>query len=151
MTIRDLLKNRDAFAWALMMSSLAAHVFDEVITDFLPFYNQLVFDMRERFGFFPMPTFSYELWLGGLILAILIGFAAVPLVYRGGLRIRIITTVLGILMTANALGHLLGSVYTGRILPGFTSSFLLLATAIYVVVRGFVGFQSRTAGRDADR
>ena len=68
------------------------------------------------------------------------------LVIRGGTFIRILTTVLGILMILNGLGHMLGSVYFGRLLPGFWSSPFLLVTAVYVVIRGFSS-PSRTAGR----
>lgn len=131
--------NRNALAWFLMISAVGLHVVDEVLADFLPFYNQLVKELREEIGFFPMPTFSYGTWLIGLIVAIAIGYAMIPIVIRGGRFIRVFTAALGLLMIANALGHLLGSLYFGKILPGMWSSPLLLFAAVYVVYRGFKG------------
>ncbi len=132
-SVRKILKDRNSAAWSLMIFSLAVHVFDEAITGFLPFYNQLVPEIREKLGFFPMPTFSHTAWLGGLITAIVVGFCATPLVYRGVKGVRTVTLVLGILMMANACGHMLGSLYVGRFLPGFWSSPLLLFTSSLVV------------------
>jgi len=137
MTIRNLFKNKNADAWVLMISAIAVHVFDETVTDFLLFYNELALNLRGGVGFFPLPTFSFGAWLGGLIAAIIICFALTPLVSRGGRFIRVLTTVLGMLMVANALGHMLGSVYLGRLLPGFWSSPFLLVAAVFVVIRGF--------------
>ena len=133
----DLTHSKLAVAWMLMMSAVAIHVFDETITNFLPFYNELVLEFRERFRFFPFPTFTFGMWLGGLIAAIVIGFALTPIVKRGGVLIRVLVIVLGIIMITNALGHILGSIYFGRLLPGFWSSPLLLLSAAFVVVKGF--------------
>jgi hypothetical protein len=135
----SLFKNKNVVAWVMMISVIAMHVFDETVTEFLPFYNQLVFNLRESIGFFPMPTFSFGLWLGGLIFSIAVGFALTPIVHHGGRIIRMLTTVLGILMTLNACTHMIGSIYMGRLLPGFWSSPFLLFTAAHVVVRGFIG------------
>ena len=135
----DLTHSKLAVAWMLMMSAVAIHVFDETITNFLPFYNELVLEFRERFRFFPFPTFTFGKWLGGLIAAIVIGFALTPIVKRGGGLIRVLVIALGIIMITNALGHILGSIYFGRLLPGFWSSPLLLLSAAFVVVKGFGG------------
>jgi hypothetical protein len=134
---RSLFKNRNALAWVLMISAVALHVLDEVSTGFLPFYNNLAEGLRAVLGFSFPPIFSFETWLGGLIAAIIISFALTHLVVRGGRFIRILTTVVGMLMVVNALGHMLGSVYLGRLMPGFWSSPFLLVTAAYVVLRGF--------------
>ena len=120
-----------------MISAVAVHVLDEAVTGFLPLYNNVAQSLRASLGLSFPPTFSFGTWLGGLITAIIIGFALTPLVSRGGRFIRVFTTVLGILMVVNALGHMLGSVYLGRLLPGFWSSPFLLVTAVLVVVRGF--------------
>ena len=137
--MKTLLAHKNVTAWVLLMLSLAIHVMDEALTDFLPFYNQVVHGMEERLGFFPAPAFTFGLWLGGLIAAIIIGLSLTPLVKRGGRIIRILTTTLGGIMILNALGHMLGSVYLGRLLPGFWSSPLLIVTAIFVVERGING------------
>jgi len=131
-----LTNNKNALAWATLMAAIGLHVFDETLTDFLPFYNGVVLELRQRLGFFPMPTFSFPLWLGGLIFLVTVGFCFTPIIAKGGNWLRIIAIILGILMILNALNHMLGSVYLGRILPGFWSSPLLLAASIFVVLRG---------------
>ena len=129
-----------------MISAVAVHVFDEASTGFLPFYNNVAQSLRASLGLSFPPRFTFQTWLVGLIIAIIIGFALTLLVIRGGTFIRILTTVLGILMILNGLGHMLGSAYFGRLLPGFWSSPFLLVTAVYVVIREFSS-PSRTAGR----
>ncbi len=133
----DMLKNRNGLAWVLMVGAGTLHVIDEAMHGFLSVYNPLVKDIREALGFFPMPTFSTGPWLAGLIGAIIISFAVTPIVNRGKRVMRIVFTSLGILMVFNGLGHMLGSIYFGYLLPGFWSSPLLLVTAAYVVKRGF--------------
>jgi hypothetical protein len=122
-----------------MIVSVAIHVFDEAMTGFLPFYNSSVTALRERFAFFPAPTFSFELWLGGLIAGILLCFGLTVLVARGGRVIRWVATILGVIMIVNGTGHLAGSLYFGRIIPGAYSSPILLLSAINVVYRGIRG------------
>jgi hypothetical protein len=112
-TVMSIFNNKNVTAWMLMVSAVALHVIDETSHDFLPFYNRLVLDLRNQLGFFPAPTFSFGIWIGG------------------------VTTALGILMIANALGHIIGSIYFERLIPGFWSSPLLLPAAVFVVVRGF--------------
>ena len=134
-----LFTNKNVTAWFLLVTAMVLHVLDEALTDFLDFYNPLVRNLRESLGFFPMPTFSFGIWLTLLIVAIIAGYALIPVVNRGGSIIRIITTVIGIVMVANGLGHTLGSIYSERILPGFWSSPLVLAAAVFVVIRGVRG------------
>lgn len=122
-----------------MISAISIHVLDEAVTDFLPFYNGLALNLNERLGFFLMPVFSFEAWLGGLILGIIVCFAITPLVNRGGRLIRTFVVLLGMLMVVNALGHMAGSALVGRLLPGFWSSPFLLATAVFVVVCALSG------------
>ncbi len=131
--------SRNAIWWLALVVSLAFHVLDEALTGFLPFYNQLVEQLRERFGFFPFPTITFGVWLGGLIAALAAGLAVTPLVSRGRTVVRVVTTLLGVLMIGNALGHLLGSLYFSRLLPGVTSSPLLLVTSIGFVRQGVSG------------
>jgi hypothetical protein len=130
---------KNVTAWILLVSAIGLHVIDETVTNFLDFYNPLVIRLKENLGFFPMPKFSFGVWLTGLISGIAIGYALTPVVNRGGRLIRVITTIIGVFMMANGLGHMLGSIYYGRLLPGFWSSPLLLAAAMYMAVRGFRG------------
>jgi hypothetical protein len=127
--------NRNATAWLLMVSAVAIHVIDEAMTGFLSFYNPQVLALRERLGFFPMPTFTFWPWISGLTVAVLLGFALTPIVRRGGTVIRIVCGVLSVLMIGNACGHMLGSIYFGRLLPGFWSSPLLFVASIWMLTR----------------
>jgi hypothetical protein len=131
--------NRNVSAWLLLVTAIAVHVLDEALTGFLPFYNQMVGDLRERLGFFPAPTFSLGVWLGGLVAAILLLFCMTPMVRCGGKFIRALATVLGILMIENALSHLGGSAFFGRVLPGMWSSPFLLVAAVWMVFQGLRG------------
>jgi len=136
---RSVQKNRNVVAWLLLVTALALHVFDEATTGFLPLYNEVVSGLCERLGFFPMPNFTFPQWIGGLVTLICVCYLATPVVARGGRVIRTLTTAFGILMVVNALGHLLGSLFLGRLLPGFWSSPFLLPAAVWVVVRGLAG------------
>ena len=127
--------NHNVRAWLFLMGGLAVHVLDETLTDFLPFYNQTVLDLRERLGFFLIPTFSFAIWLGGLIFLITLGFICTPLIRRGGRAIRIFATVFSFLMILNGSNHIFWSVYFGRLMPGFWSSPPLIAASLYLFVR----------------
>jgi len=53
-----------ARAWILLCLGLGLHVFDEATTGFLKIYNPTVIALRERLGWWPMPTFEFGSWLG---------------------------------------------------------------------------------------
>ena len=146
----DILPNRNVVAWLLLVSTIALHVVDEAINGFLPFYNDMVKSLRQRVGFFPAPTFSFEIWLTGLVVGILLCFGLTVFIARGGRLVRALAIMLGVLMLFNALGHLSGSLYFGRILPGAWSSPLLLLSALFMILRGIRGDwrlrQASTAG-----
>ncbi len=137
----------NAYAWVAMITTLGLHVLDEALTGFLPFYNELVHQLRERLGFFPAPTFTFPVWIGGLIVAVTLGYALTPLIARGVTTMRIVSTVVGILMLGNALAHIGGSIYMSRLVPGFWSSPLLLCASGWVVSRGIVGTWSQSFDR----
>jgi len=151
MVLQLLRSHTNERAWVVMITMVWIHVCEEALTGFLPFYNRVVETLQGQVGFFPMPTFSFGPWLGGLLLAVALCYALTPLVARGGRTIRAVTTVLGVLMVGNALGHLVGSAYLGRVLPGMWTSPLLLIAAIYVVVRGTRGDWGRAGNRVANR
>ncbi|MEJ2132821.1 MAG: HXXEE domain-containing protein [Gammaproteobacteria bacterium] len=122
-------------AWLLFATMLALHVWDELLSDFLPFYNHLVLELRASFGVFPMPTFSLPLWIAGLTLLVVALLMMVPLVERGGRAVRWFAGFVSLVMILNALGHLGGSLYFDRWLPGATSSPLLLLSALWMLHR----------------
>ena len=127
-------------AWLLLVAALAAHVADEASTGFLDFYNPLVLSIRARLPWFPMPTFTFASWLAGLIVLIAGLAALTPFVGRGGFAARTVSWLLAVVMLLNGLGHLVGSAYFGRWLPGATSAPLLL-----VASAGLISETRRTA------
>jgi hypothetical protein len=126
--------DRKSTAWLLLTTALAVHVIEEAVNGFLPFYNDLVLSIRESLGFFPMPTFSFAVWIGGLILLVLICYVITPLVGRARGYYRIPIVIFGVIMIVNGCWHIIGSVYFARLLPGFWSSFLLIPGAIYLIM-----------------
>ncbi len=121
---------RFGLAWLGLCIVLALHVVDEALTDFLSFYNPLVERLRERFGYWPMPTFEFVPWITGLAVGVAVLSALTPFALRGARWMRPLAYFFGTLMLLNGLGHSLGSVYFGRLLPGvYTSPLLLIASA----------------------
>lgn len=114
--------------------ALAVHVADEALTDFLSFYNPNVLALRARYAWFPMPTFTVEVWLSGLVLVVIVLLLLSVFVFRGWRAMVYASYPYGLLMLLNGLGHSLGSVYFGRLLPGVYSSPLLLAAAVWLLV-----------------
>ena len=125
--------NHRGWAWMSLCLALAAHVFDEAMTDFLSVYNPTVQAIRQKFQFFPMPVFTLEVWLTGLIAAIIILLLLAPFAFRQRGWIRLLSYPFAILMLLNGLGHIAGSFYLGRLAPGVYSAPLLLAGSIYLL------------------
>src|SRR5579859_926742 len=130
-------------AWLLLCLAFWCHVADEAMTNFLDVYNPTVMAMRERFGWFPMPTFQFREWLIGLIVANLVLIALAPFAYRNSPALRPFAWIYAVIMLLNGMGHTLftvlgqtvASVRFARPAPGFYSSPLLLLTSIYLVMR----------------
>lgn len=122
-------------AWLLLVAVLALHVVDEALTDFLGFYNPLVRDIRSRWSWFPMPTFTFGVWLVGLALVVIVLTLLAPAVRRGVRGTRFASWVLAVIMLLNGLGHLSGSAYFHRWLPGSTSAPLLVAASLHLMRR----------------
>ena len=123
--------------------ALALHVTDEALTGFLSIYNPTMIALRERFRFWPMPTFEFREWLIGLITLVVLLFALSPLMFRNARWVRPIAfffvVVAGIVnacghTVATILGHTVSSVTFPRPAPGFYSSPLLFATACFVLL-----------------
>ncbi len=131
-----------ARAWILLCLALGLHVFDEATTGFLGVYNPTVLALRERFGWWPMPTFEFREWLAGLIVACVVLFALSGAVARGAKGTRAAAYIFAILMLLNAAGHTLGTIFGQTVAsvtfprpaPGFWSSPIMAAAAIYLLV-----------------
>lgn len=125
---------RHAVAWVLLCLALAVHVVDEALTGFLSAYNPAITSIHERLPWLPLPTFKFEVWLGGLIVAVILLSSLTILVLRGNRLMVLISYVFGVLMLCNGLVHLVASLEMERPMPGLYSSPLLLAAAAYLLV-----------------
>jgi hypothetical protein len=131
-------------AWVALALAIGLHVTDEALTGFLPVYNGLVRAFRARHPWVPLPTFTFPIWLGGLILGVLILLSLTPVVSRGARWIRAVSVLLAVIMIGNALGHIAASLYWGRLAPGVYSSPLLLVAALALLVTALRAGAQRT-------
>ena len=120
-------------AWLALCVALAIHVADEALTDFLSVYNPAVRAIRTKIPFLPLPTFTFRVWLGGLIALTVLLLALSPAAFRGTPGMRPAAYVFGIVMAGNGLLHLGGSVYMRKAMPGVYSAPILLGAAIYLL------------------
>ncbi len=121
-------------AWLLLTATLAGHVLDEALTGFLSVYNPAVRAIRESLPLVPLPTFTFDVWITGLVVAVLALAALAPFARDGRPWMRRLSFVYGGLMALNGLGHLGGSLIFGRWLPGAVSSPFLLAAALFLLL-----------------
>ena len=121
-------------AWVSLALVLALHVADEALTGFLPLWNSLVESARDTYGWVPLPTFDFDIWLGGLVIGIAVLLGLSPLVFAGRSYLRPLAYFLGVLMVFNAVAHIGASFYWGRLAPGVISSPVLLLAAIYLLI-----------------
>jgi len=128
-------------AWLGLCLALTVHVFDESSTGFLAVYNPTVVALRQKLGFWPMPTFEFRDWLTGLIVAIIALLALSPFAFRRARWIRPLFYILAVLMLLNGISHTVATIF-GRTVstvhfprpaPGFYSSPLLLIASIYAL------------------
>jgi hypothetical protein len=125
---------RHGLAWVGLTLALALHVADEALNDFLSVYNPTVRRLRQAVPLLPLPTFTFEWWLTGLILAVAVLLAVAPFVFRGQRRAVPASYVFGGFMCLNAFGHFGGSIALRRFMPGVYSSPVLLAAAVWLIV-----------------
>jgi hypothetical protein len=114
--------------------AVAIHVADEALTDFLSVYNPTVRAIRRRLPWLPLPTFTFRVWLLGLILAVAAALTASPFAFAGARWTIILAYPLGALMLLNGLSHFAGSIYLRRWMPGVYSAPLLLLSSVYLLV-----------------
>ena len=89
--------------------------------------------IRQRAPFIPFSTFSFELWLRGLIISVIILFSLSSFAFRERGWIVLLAYFLGIVMVINAFSHFTGTIYLGKAMPGVYSSPFLLAAALYLL------------------
>ena len=124
---------RRADAWVGLCLALALHVVDEALTDFLSVYNPAVQSIREHVSWLPLPMFTFEVWLGGLIVAVIVLSCLTVFVLRGARWMTPVSYAFGALMLGNGLLHIVGSMRLGRLMPGVYSAPVLLAASAYML------------------
>lgn len=130
-------------AWFALTLAFALHVFDEATTGFLNVYNPTVLALRQRWGWFPMPTFQFREWLIGLIIAVVLCLALTPAAARGAAWMRPLGWIYGIIHFFNAMGHTMGTILGhtvatvtfARPAPGFYSSPFLFIGSVWLMWR----------------
>ena len=126
--------DRLSIAYILFILSFLLHVIDEALNDFLDFYNPIVLRIREQFSFFPLPVFSFRLWISGLFLLILILLSITIFIYNRRRVFLFILKIFSYLMIMNGLWHIVGSIYYSKFLPGLYSSPVLIGFSIYFIL-----------------
>jgi len=129
------------WAWISLCLALALHVVDEARTGFLSIYNPSVVALRKNRRWLPLPTFTFGVWLGGLIAATVLLLLLSAFVLRGARWMRPLELVFALIMLANGLGHILGTIFGRTValirfrrpMPGFYSSPLLILAAVYLL------------------
>lgn len=132
MTLQNYLTDKPTVAWLALVLCLALHVADEAIHHFLDFYNPLAMKIREYLIIFP-PTFSFQIWLAGLCLAVLLLLVLAPLVYSRNKRMIPAATIFAVIMVMNGLGHLAASIYYGKIMAGMVTSPFLIFFSVWFI------------------
>jgi hypothetical protein len=120
-------------AWLGVCFALAIHVADEALTDFLSVYNPSVIAIRQRLPWLPLPTFTFGIWLAGLIFAVVLLLLLSRFAFRGARWMALLSYPFGVLMLLNGLNHIAWSFYFRRWMPGVYSSPLLMIASIYLL------------------
>lgn len=87
---------------------------------------------RLGIGFFPMPNFTFEVWISGLVAFVLLLLTLAPLAFCSNKGLRLVAFVLAILMFFNGMGHIAGSIYRQQWMPVAFSAPLLLAMSVWL-------------------
>ncbi len=129
------------WAWMALCLALALHIADEARTGFLSVYNPSVMALRQRRHWLPLPVFTFGVWLAGLVAANALLFCLSVFVLHGSRWMRPIGYGFAIIMLANGLIHILGtilgrtvaSIRIPRPMPGFYSSPFVLLASVYLL------------------
>jgi len=129
--------------WVALTIAFALHTWDEAATGFLSVYNPTVTILRQRWAWFPMPTFQFRAWLTGLIVAVALCFALTPLAARGARWFRPLAWLYAVIQLSNAMGHTIGTILGHTVAavtfprpaPGFYSSPFLFIGSVWLMVR----------------
>jgi hypothetical protein len=129
-------------AWLALAGAVALHVTDEALTGFVDVWNPTVAAIHARWPWVQLPIFRFDVWLAGLIALVVLLFLLSPMFFRGGRFMRVPAYVFAVIMVGNGVahsvativGHTVPEVTFARPAPGFYSSPLLIAAAVWVLV-----------------
>ncbi|MFZ0959929.1 MAG: hypothetical protein WAO35_03415 [Terriglobia bacterium] len=129
------------WAWIALCLALALHIIDEASTGFLSVYNPTVLALRQKRPWLPFPVFTFGVWLAGLVAATIVLLCLSIFVLRGARWIRPAGYVFAVIMLANGLVHIVGtirgrtvaSIRFPRPMSGFYSSPIVLLASIYLL------------------
>lgn len=129
--------------WIALCGAFALHIADEALTGFLAVYNPTILALRQRWSWFPMPTFEFRSWLVGLIIACTLLFCLTSWASRGVRELRPLAWFFAAVMLLNGFGHTLFTIFGQTVesvrfprpAPGFYSSLFLLAAALWMMAR----------------
>jgi hypothetical protein len=120
--------------WLLLTVAMTIHIIDEAVHDFLSFYNPIVGRITNAIPYLPLPIFTFQSWIAGLIIAVAVLFGCSIFVFRG-IRLMIAASyVYGAVMLMNGLIHLVGSLFMSELLPGSYSAPFLAVSAAYLIL-----------------
>ena len=122
------------WAWVGLTLALALHVLDEASHDFLALYNPVALRVRQAAPFLPMPVFTFRVWLAGLIGAIVLLLGLSLFVFKGAAWTRGASYLFGAIMLLNGCSHILGSIYSSRLLAGTYSAPLLVLASLALII-----------------
>ena len=124
-SIHSVPANRFGKAWLMLSFFLLLHIIDEALNGFLPVYNETASKIRAGTGI-PFPTFTFAYWFTGLICADLWLLFLSRYALQGKRVIIWLAYPFAIIMFANGLVHLVGSLYLQQWIPGtITAPFLV--------------------------
>ncbi len=129
------------WAWIALCLALALHVADEASTGFLSVYNPTVLALRKNHPWLPFPVFTFGVWLAGLVAADVLLLCLSVFVLRGAGWMWPLRYVFAVIMLANGLSHILGTIFGRTVasirfprpMPGFYSSPFLVLASIYLL------------------
>jgi hypothetical protein len=117
-----------------LCAALALHVADEALSGFLSVYNPAVRAIRERVPFLPLPTFTFRIWLAGLVVAV-IGLASLsPFAFARAAWMAVPASAVAVVMLGNGALHIGASLYRRRLMPGVSSAPVLIAAAVWLLL-----------------
>ncbi len=125
---------RFGICWLFFGYTLALHVLDEAGHDFLAVYNPNALAIRRAVSFLLVPVFTFQSWIGSLVLALTMLLVLTPFAFRGLKWMRTLAIPIAVLPgIGNGAAHILSSIYFKRMMPGVYSAPLILLSGVLLL------------------